>query len=137
MVRIWLPADTRRRLLEALPSWSRAHKVLIDATEIEYAVGLRRLSCTLPDALALLQVAERVDPESAPLIRIAVRKARAMHSMRSPLVQPLPPALPRQVRDRRSSVAHLRRQATLHLLVFTFPVLQLLDRARELLRRIL
>ncbi|RPH80066.1 MAG: hypothetical protein EHM88_13260 [Candidatus Rokuibacteriota bacterium] len=136
MVRIWLPADTRRRLLEALPSWSRAHKVLIDATEIDHAVGLRRVSCSLPDALALLQVAERVHPESAPLIRIAVRKARAMHSMLSPLVQPLPPALPRQVRDRRPSVAHLR-QAMLHLLVFTFPVLRFLDRARELLRRFL
>jgi len=137
MVRIWLPADTRRRLLEALPSWSRAHKVLVDATEIDLAVGLRRVSCSLPDALALLQVAERVHPESAPLIRIAIRKARAMHSMLSPLVQPLPPALPRQVRDRRPSVAHLRRGATLHLLVFTLPVLRFLDRARELLRRFL
>ena len=137
MVRIWLPADTRRRLLEALPSWSRAHKVLIDATEIDHAVGLRRVSCSLADALTLLQVAERVHPESAPLIRIAIRKARAMHSTLSPLVQPLPPALPRQACDRRPSVAHLRRQATLHLLVFTFPVLRFLDRARELLRRFL
>ena len=137
MVRIWLPTDTRRRLLEALPTWSRAHKALIDATEIDYAVGLRRVSCTLPDARGLLQVAERVDPESAPLIRIAIRKARATHSTPGPLVPSLPPALPRQARERRASVAHLRRLVTLHVLVFTFPVLQFLDRAREFLRRVL
>jgi len=85
MVRIWLPADTYRRLLETLPGWSRAHKVLSDATEMHYAVGVRRVSCDLPDALALLQVAERVYPESAPLIRIAIRKART-HAQRAQLL---------------------------------------------------
>jgi hypothetical protein len=136
MVRIMLPADTHRRLLEALPGWSRAHKLLDDATEMHYAVGVRRVSCDLPDALALLQVAERVSPESAPLISIAIRKAGTKHSPHSYL-PPVPPNLRGQARDLRPQLLPLRRLASLHLLVFSFQVLQVLDRVRELLRRLL
>jgi hypothetical protein len=136
MVCIWLPADTYRRLLETLPDWSRAHKVLNDATEMHYAVGVRRVSCDLPDALALLQVAERVYPESAPLIRIAIRKARTTHSTHKSLPPQLPD-LPRQARDRRPQLLPLRALASLHLLVFSFQALHFVDRVRELLRRFL
>ena len=107
MVRIWLPADTYRRLLETLPAWSRAHKALNDATEMHYAVGVRRVSCDLPEALALLQVAERVCPESAPLIRIAIRKARTTHSAHN-VVPPQLPDLPGQARDVRPQLLPLR-----------------------------
>jgi hypothetical protein len=136
MVRIWLPADTYRRLLEALPGWSPAHKVLNDATEMHYAVGVRRVSCDLPDALALLQVAERVSPESAPLIRIAIRKARTMPSAHH-AVPPQRPDLPGHARDRRPQLLPLRALASLYLLVFSFQALHVVDRIRELLRRLL
>jgi hypothetical protein len=133
MVRIVLPPDVHRRLLEALPGWSQAHKLLSDATEMHYAVGVRRVSCTLPDALALLHVAERVYPESAPLIRIAIREARSTYSP----VPRLPPELRRLARDLPPpQPLPLRRLAGLHFLVLTFPVLHFLDRVRELLRRL-
>ena len=136
MVRIWLPADTYRRLLETLPGWSRVHKVLTDATEMHYAVGVRRVSCDLPDALALLQVAERVYPESAPLIRIAIRKARTTPSTHNSLPPQLPD-LPGQARDLRPQLLPLRALASLHLLVFSFQALHFVDRVREVLRRLL
>jgi hypothetical protein len=135
MVRIWLPTDTHQRLLETLPGWSQAHKVLDDATEAHYAVGVRRVSCELPDALALLEVAERVYPESAPLIRIAIRKARTAHSTHKPL-PPKRPDLPRQARDLRAPLLSLRALASLHVLVFSFHTLHFVDRVRELLRRL-
>jgi len=136
MIRIWLPADTYRRLLETLPAWSRVHKVLTDATEMHYAVGVRRVSCDLPDALALLQVAERVYPESAPLIRIAIRKAPIAPSTH----HSLPPQLldlPGRARDLRPQLLPLRALASLHLLVFSFQALHFVDRVREVLRRLL
>lgn len=136
MVRIWLPADTYRRLLETLPDWSRTHKLLNDATEMHYAAGVRRVSCDLSDALALLQVAERVYPESAPLIRIAIRKARTTHSTHTS-VPPKLPALPGPARDLRPQLLPLRALASLHLLVFSFQALHFVDRVRELLRRLL
>jgi len=136
MVRIWLPADTYRRLLETLPDWSRAHKVLNDATEMHYAVGVRRVSCELPDALALLQVAERVCPESAPLIRIAIRKAPITHGAHNDLPPQLPD-LPGQARDVRPQLLPLRALASLYVLVFSFPALHFADRVREPLRRLL
>ncbi len=136
MVRIWLPADTYRRLLEALPDWSRARKVLNDATEMHYAVGVRRVSCDLSDALALLQVAERVYPESAPLIRIAIRKARTTPKARTDL-PPQRPDLPGHAHDHRPRLLALRALASLHLLVFSFQALHVVDRVRELLRRLL
>jgi len=135
MVRIWLPADTHRRLLETLPDWSRTHKLLNDATEMHYAVGVRRVSCDLPDALALLEVAERVYPESAQLIRIAIRKARTTHSPQKH-VPPRPPDLPGQARDLHPQLLPLRALASLHLLVFSFQALHFVDRVRELLRRL-
>ena len=137
MVRIWLPADTYRRLLETLPDWSRVHKVLTDATEMHYAVGVRCVSCDLPDALALLQVAERVYPESAPLIRIAIRKARITPSTRNSLPLQLLPDLPGRARDLRPQLLPLRALASLHLLVFSFQALHFVDRVREVLRRLL
>ena len=136
MVRIWLPADTYRRLLETLPAWSRVHKVLTDATEMHYAVGVRCVSCDLPDALALLQVAERVYPESAPLIRIAIRKAPITPSTHNSL----PPQLldlPGRARDLRPHLLPLRALASLHLLVFSLQALHFVDRVREVLRRLL
>lgn len=143
MVRIWLPADTYRGLLETLPDWSRAHKLLNDATEMHYAVGVRRVSCDLPDALALLQIAERVYPESAPLIRIAIRKARTTHSTHT-YVPPKLPALPGQARHLRPRLLPLRPRllplralASLHLVVFSFQALHFVDRVREVLRRLL
>jgi len=141
MIRIWLPADTYRRLLETLPAWSRVHKVLTDATEMHYAVGVRRVSCDLPDALALLQVAERVYPESAPLIRIAIRKApitpSTHHSLPPQLPPPQLPDLRGRARDLRPQLLPLRALASLHLLVFSFQALHFVDRVREVLRRLL
>jgi hypothetical protein len=135
MVRLTLPADTHSRLIEALPSWSRAYKLLNEATEMHYAVGVRRISCDLSDAHALLQVAERVYPESAPLIRIAIRKAGTAHSGH----RHVPPLQSDRRRPARSAHRQLplRRLAGLHLLVFSFQILQVLDRGRELLRRLL
>ena len=134
MVRIVLPPDVHRRLLEALPGWSQAHKLLSDATEMHYAVGVRRVSCELPDALALLHVADRVYPESAPLIRIAIRRARSTHS-HAPRVLP---ELRRHARDLPPpQPLSLRRLAGLHLLMLAFAVPHVLDRVRELLRRFL
>jgi len=136
MVRIWLPADTYHRLLEAVPGWSRVYKLLNEATEMHYAVGVRRVSCSLPDALALLQVAERVYPECAPLIRIAIRKAGAAphaYSHVPPLRQD-PPALGA---DRRPQLLSLRSLVGLHGLVFSFQILSFLDRVRDVLRRLL
>ena len=123
MVRIWLPADTHRRLLETLPDWSRTHKLLNDATEMRYAVGVRRV------------IAERVYPESAQLIRIAIRKARTTHSPQKH-VPPRPPDLPGQARDLHPQLLPLRALASLHLLVFSFQALHFVDRVRELLRRL-
>jgi hypothetical protein len=137
MVHIWLPADVHHRLLEALPSWSPAHKPLSDAAEMEYALGVRRVSCGVSDATALLQFAERLYPESAPLIRNAIRKADTPQSARRHSVPPPPPNLHRRARDRRSQRPPLRRLATLHLFVLTFQVLHYVDRSRELLRRFL
>jgi hypothetical protein len=136
MVRIWLPADTYRRLLETLPGWSRVHKVLAEATEMHYAAGVRRVSCDLPDALALLQVAERVYPESAPLIRIAIRKARTTPGTHNPMPPPHPLELLGQARDLRPQLLPLRALASLHLLVFSFQALHFADRVREVLRRL-
>ena len=137
MVHIWLPADAHRRLLEALPSWSPAHKPLDEATQVDYAVGVRRVSCRLSDAMALLQFAERFYPESAPLIRSAIRKAATTPSTRRYSLPPLPPNLRGPARHGRWQLAPLRRLASLHLLVFTFQVLHYVDRSRELLRRLL
>ncbi len=136
MVRIWLPSDTYGRLLEALPGWSPAHRALTDAPEMHYAVGVRRVSCDLPDALALLQVAERVCPESAPLIRIAIRKAPMTPSTHHDAL-PQRADLPGHARDRRPRLLALRAMASLHLLVFSFQALHAVDRVRELLRRLL
>jgi hypothetical protein len=137
MVHIWLPADTHRRLLAALPSWSPAHKPLNDAAEMEYAVGVRRVSCRLSDAMALLQFAERLYPESAQLISYAIRKAGTMQSTRSHSMSPLPPNLRRRARDGRPQLPPLGRLATLYLIAFSFQVLHCIDRSRELLRRFL
>jgi hypothetical protein len=137
MIHIWLPADAHRRLLEALPIWSPAHKPLSDATEMEYAVGVRRVSCRLSDATALLQFTERLYPESAPIIRNAIRKAGTAHSTRSQSVPPLLPAPRPRARDRRPPRLAVGRVAALHLFVFTFQLLHWVDRSRELLRRLL
>jgi hypothetical protein len=131
MVRIWLPPDTHQRLLEGVPGWSRAHKVLSDAAETHYAAGVRRISCELHDALALLQAAERVYPEAAPLIRIAIRKVPAAPSAHMDV--------PRHDeliddRDLRPQVP-LRVLASLQILAFSLQTLPFLDRVRELVRR--
>jgi hypothetical protein len=123
MVDIWLPASTHRRLLEALPNWSPAHKALNDAGEAAYAVGVRRVRCDAFDAMALLQFAESCCPESAQLIRIAIRKAGTARSTRS--FEPPPPPNPsRRPRHRRSAVASLDRLVTIYLLcsVSTSPI---------------
>lgn len=137
MVRIWLPADAHRRLLAALPEWAPAHRVLKDAPETQYAVGVRRVTCPLQDALALLQVAERVYPESAQLIRIAIRKTGVTHTTQR-AVEPLPDLLP----DPPSTDAGLRLSphhslVGAHVLVLGFQLLQLLDRLRDVFRRLL
>lgn len=137
VVHIWLPADVHRRLLEGLPSWSPAHEPLNDATEMECAVGVRRVSCRLSDAMALLQFAERLYPESAPLIRNAIRRTGTTHSTRSHSVPPLPGNPRRSVRDGRPQRPALRRLATLYLVVFSFQFLHWADRSREALRRLL
>ena len=138
MVHIWLPADTHRRLLDGLPGWSRTHRLLVDAMEMHHAVGVRRVSCDVPDALALLQVAERVYPESAPLIRIAIRKAgsTAFEHRPSPSAKPEPAGHGRDLYPEPRPLP-LQRLASVHLLVFSFPILQALDRVRELVRRVL
>jgi hypothetical protein len=115
MVHIWLPADAHRRLLEALPTWSPAHKPLNDAAEMEYAVGVRRVSCRLSEAMALLQFTERLFPESAPLIRNAIRKTGATHSTRSHSVPPLPG------NPRRSSLRLSSATTGLRYILFTRP----------------
>jgi hypothetical protein len=135
MVRIWLPPDTHQRLLEGVPGWSRAHKVLSDAAETHYAAGVRRISCDLHDALALLQAAERVYPEAAPLIRIAIRKVPTAPSVHTDV--------PRQHdeliddRDLRPQGVPLRVLASLQILAFSLQTLPFLDRVRELVRRFL
>lgn len=129
MVHIWLPADVHRRLLEALPGWAPAHKALTDATEVVYAVGVRRVSCSMSDAMALLQLAERLYPESVPLIRNAIRKTSTTPSARSHSVPPAPPSRPHR--------PPLHRLVALSLFVLTFQVLYYVDRSRELLRRLL
>ena len=133
MVHIWLPADAHRRLLEALPIWSPAHKPLNDAAEMEYAVGVRRVSCRLSDAMALLQFTERLFPESAPLIRNAIRRNGTAQSPRSHFVLPLPDRRPRA----RAQQPPLRRLAAVSLVVFVFQLIHWVDRSRELLRRFL
>jgi hypothetical protein len=137
VVHIWLPADTHRRLLEALPIWSPAHKPLTDAAEMQYAVGVRRVSCRVSEAMALLQFTECLFPESAPLIRNAIRKARTAHSPRSHFVPPLPPDRGPRARDGRLQRPALRRLATVSLVVFAFQHLHWVERSRELLRRFL
>jgi hypothetical protein len=136
LVQIWLPADAHRRLSEALPQWSLAHKVLDDAGETKYALGVRRVSCDASTAQVLLELAEHVYPESAQLIRIAIRKAGSIRSTRG-FVPPVPPTRPRRARGRRPKLAPVRRVATVSLLLFTFQVLQWIDRGRDLLRRLL
>jgi hypothetical protein len=133
MILIWLPGEMHQRLLEGLPAWSRIHKLLSEATETHYAAGVWRLGCDLPDALALLQVAERVYPESVPLIRIAIRKAG---QATSPPVMKDPPGDARELYPEPERLP-LRRLASVHLLLFSFPVLHFLDRVRELVRRVL
>ena len=138
MVHIWLPADTHRRLLEGLPAWSRTHSLLVDAIEVHHAAGVRRVSCEVPDAHALLQVAERVYPESAPLVRIAIRKAgSAAPDQKSPPAVTADPTPPERDLYPEPEPLPLQRLAGIHLLVFSFPVLQYLDRVRELVRRVL
>ena len=137
LISIWLPADAHRRLLEGLPRWSAAHGPLNDATETESAVGMRRVSCRVSDAMALLQFAERLQPESAPLIRNAIRRAGSTQGMRRRPV-PLRPAPPRRrAPDRSPRRLDLHRLATLYLLVLAFPLFHGLERSREILRRLL
>jgi hypothetical protein len=135
MVHIWLPAEIHGRLLEALPAWTRPHRLLNDATEMHHAAGVRRIACDPSDALALLQVAERVYPESAPLIRIAIRKAGVTPITAAP---PSTSDLPGQARElyAEQDARPLHRLAGVHLLVFSFQILQVLDRVRELVRRV-
>jgi hypothetical protein len=137
VVHIWLPADSHRRLLAALPTWSPAHKPLNDAIEMEYAVGVRRVSCRSSDAMALLQFTERLVPESAPLIRNAIRKAGTAHGPRSHFVPPLPPDRRPPARECRPRRPPLRRLAAVSLVVFAFQLLHWVDRGREPLRRFL
>jgi len=137
MVLIWLPAETHGRLLDALPAWTRPHRVLSDATEMHHAAGVRRIACDPSDALALLQVAERVYPESAPLIRIAIRKAGVTPTAFS--VVPLPAfEAPVQTRELypEPEPRPLHRLVGVNLLVFGFQILQVLDRVREIVRRL-
>jgi hypothetical protein len=131
MVLIWLPGEMHRRLSEGVPAWSRSRKLLNEATEMHYAAGVRRLSCDLADALALLRVAERVYPESAPLIRIAIRKAGQGTS------SPMMTDLPGHAGELYPEPERLPLLASVHVLVFGFSVLQFLDRMRELFRRVL
>jgi hypothetical protein len=136
MIRIWLPADAHRRLLEGLPAWAPAHRALQEAPETHYAVGVRRVTCEMPEAQILLKIAERVYPESAQLIRMAIRKAGTTPSPRPRThIEPLPAPRPRSHdhRPRRLSLAH--SLASVHVLVFTFQALSVLDRARDVLRR--
>jgi hypothetical protein len=142
MIRIWLPADAHRRLLAALPDWTPAHTVLKTATEMHYAVGVRRVTCNVQDAHALLQVAERVYPEAAPLIRIALRKAGA--SQHAPVsTQPRPrrrreafPEPPRHTEILRERLVPVHSLASVHVLLFGFQILGFLDRMRDVLRRL-
>lgn len=135
MVRIWLPADVHGRLLEGLPDWAPTHQVLEEATEMHYAVGVRRVTCGLPDALALLKRAETVYPEAAHLIRIAIRKAGATPGTRNH-VEPVADPPPAPSHDLRPRFSVLESLASVHILVFSFQALHLLDRARDVLRRL-
>jgi len=137
VLHIWLPAETHRRLLEGLPRWSPAHGPLSKATTMESAVGVRRVSCRLSDAIALLQFAERLYPESAPLIRNAIRRAGPGPNARSLVVPPLPPDPRRRPRERRPSRPALHRLAAFYLVVLALPLLHGVDRSREVLRRLL
>src|SRR5262245_11400142 len=123
MVLIWLPAETHGRLLEALPAWTRPHRLLSDAAEMHHAAGVRRIACDPADALALLQVAERVYPESAPLIRIAIRRAGVTPTPYSVAPPPVFEA-PLQARELypEPEVRPLRRLVSVHLLVFGLQV---------------
>jgi len=138
MVHIWLPAETHRCLLEGLPGWARTRQLLAEAREMHHAAGIRRVSCEVPDALALLQVAERVYPESAPLIRIAIRKAGA--SVAGP--RSAPASVADAIEQTRELYPEpeprpLRRLASVHLLMFALQAFQQLDRLRDLVRRAL
>jgi hypothetical protein len=141
MVLIWLPADAHRSLLQAAPGWSRVHKVLSDATETHYAVGIRRVRCDLLDADALLQAAERIYPECAPLIRIAIRKARTASGVPVHVPSPSDRVLyedpPVYARDRRSQLVRLRALASVQLLALSLQALPFVDRVREIFRRFL
>ena len=141
MVLIWLPTDAHRRLLQAAPGWSRVHKVLSEAGETQYAVGVHRVRCDLLDADALLQAAERIYPECAPLIRIAIRKARIAAGV--PTQAPSPPDRvlyedpPVYAHDRRSQLVRLRALASVQLLALSLQALPFVDRVRDLFRRFL
>jgi len=105
---------------------------------MHHAAGIRRVSCEVPDALALLQVAERVYPESAPLIRIAIRKAGA--SVAGP--RSAPASVADAIEQTRELYPEpeprpLRRLASVHLLMFALQAFQQLDRLRDLVRRAL
>lgn len=139
---MWLPADAHRRLLDALPDWAPAHQALARAPEMQYAVGVRRVTCAMADAQVLLKTAERVYPESAHLIRMAIRKAAPAPSPRSHIAPaPTPPRRahdlrPRPSRQIRSRLSLMHSLASVHVLVFSFQVLNVLDRVREVLRRL-
>lgn len=137
MVHIWLPADTHGRLLEALPAWTRPHRLLNDALEMHHAAGIRRIACEPSDALALLHVAERVYPECAPLIRIAIRRA-GVTPLTCHVVPPPASEPPGEARELypEPEARPLRRMAGVHVLVFGFQILQVLDRVREVVRRL-
>jgi hypothetical protein len=138
MVNLWLPADTHRRLLEGLPGWSRTHQLLTEAIEVHHAVGVRRVRCDGADAFALLQVAERVYPEAAPLIRIAIRKAGSpAHGDQAPAPSATADSdEPARELYPEPEPPSLRRLASVHVLVLSFQLLQFLDRVRELVRRV-
>lgn len=101
---------------------------------MQYAVGVRRVTCDLPDALALLKRAERVYPEAAHLIRIAIRKAGATHRSRSHIAPPPEPQ--RRSHDLRPRLSLLHSLASVHILVFSFQVFHLIDRVRYGFRRL-
>ena len=139
MVLIWLPDEAHRRLLQAAPGWSRVHKVLSDAAETDYAIGVRRVRCDLLDADALLQAAERIYPECAPLIRIAIRKARTASGVPAQLPSPSDRVLyedpPVYTRDRRAQLVRLRAVASIQLVALSLQALPFVDRVRDLFRR--
>ena len=135
-VQIWLPAETHQRLLEGLPGWARTHKLLDEASEMDHVAGVRRVRCEAPDAVALLQLAERVHPDAAPLIRMAIRRAGATPSDSRSLAAVTPdPVRPTTDLYPEPEPHRLQQLVSVHLLVFGFQIFQLVDRVRELVRR--